>query len=164
MGGGLRDENIVGRKKWGSSSLTQFTQKGKHMMRKRGLALLTMAVVLTVGMSGAAFADEAEKPYEGTTLYMLRHAEDEVSVFEEVLEDFTAETGIEVIIDAVPYSDLQDKQTIELSAGVSSYDLMVAPGQWLTDYASAGWISDLDTFLNSDLYDDAFQFGDISED
>ncbi|MFY1637408.1 ABC transporter substrate-binding protein [Solwaraspora sp. WMMB335] len=125
-------------------------------------ALAAVTLASTACGSGDT-ASDSDNPYEGVTLRFLRHAGYDADLMQERLADFTAETGIEVEMDTVPYSDLHNKQVLELSGG-GSYDVTAVPDFWLGEYQAAGWLAPLDDYLADDeLYDPDFDIDGIPE-
>src|SRR5687768_4877394 len=49
----------------------------------------------------------------------------------ELSKEFTAETGIEVRGDFIPWPVFQERVTAELNAGGDGFDLLVGDSQWL---------------------------------
>lgn len=88
------------------------------------------------------------RAWEGTTLRVLRHSGYDADVMQDLFADFTAETGIEVEMEQVPFSNLRTKQVTELSTGTATYDLMAVPDYWLAEYAGAEWVRDLDPLMD----------------
>ena len=76
---------------------------------------------------------------------------------ETLLDEFTAETGIEVILEGMSTDDLNTKLSIESAAGTGYFDLVrVGPG-WLPRLVEAGWIEPLDARIKgSDIGIDDF--------
>lgn len=55
----------------------------------------------------------------------------------ETADEFEAETGYEVIVDAVPYSGMYDKISTEIKAGQASHDVACLDFVWLPAFADA---------------------------
>jgi multiple sugar transport system substrate-binding protein len=80
----------------------------------------------------------------------------------EVLPQFTAETGIEVEVDMLPFLDMRQCQTLELALPVGSDDLIAYVVFSKADYVYAGQIRNLAPFLmNPRLADPTFDAADI---
>lgn len=96
----------------------------------------------------AAPAETQAPPAEKVTLTISRwagpHADDQI----EVLKDFTAETGIEVKVDAIDYGQLYQKQTLNMSGKTGGYDLVWAQEIWLPKYVSLGYLADMNQFMD----------------
>ena len=89
---------------------------------------LRAATALTLVTAGAALADghagNPYAPYEGTTLIVNFPAHPHYNAVMEVLPEFTAQTGIEVEVDMLPYLDMRERQTLELALDEGAYDLI----------------------------------------
>lgn len=102
--------------------------------------------------------------WSGSTVRLLRHSGYDADVMRQLFEGFTAETGIKVEMDEVPFANLRTKEVTELSTGLSTYDLMATPDYWLPEYTSASWVRALDDLIASPAtLDPDFDIADISE-
>jgi len=98
-------------------------------------------------MAGAAFAlgSYAAKAEELTILW----AEwDPANYLQQLVNDYTAETGVTVTVQTTPWPDFQTKAFTELNAHGDSYDLIVGDSQWLGVGATQGHWVDLTDFFN----------------
>ncbi len=64
--------------------------------------------------------------------------------------DFEKLTGARINIITVPFSDLYDKILTDFSTGTNSYDAIVYDPQWMGDFATAGYLLDLTSMVQSD--------------
>jgi ABC-type glycerol-3-phosphate transport system substrate-binding protein len=53
-----------------------------------------------------------------------------------------------VKVDAVPYESLQDKQTLQLSSGSGTYDVLYVHPGWFGEYAKAGFLAPIDAYMS----------------
>ncbi|WBB54436.1 extracellular solute-binding protein [Verrucosispora sp. WMMD573] len=136
----------------------------RNITRAARMVAAATAVTLVATACGSGGGSDSDNPYDGVTLRFLRHAGYDAELMQEKLADFTAETGIEVEMDTVPYSDLHNKQVLELSGGGGSYDVTAVPDFWLGEYQAAGWLRPLDDYLaDEDLYDPDFDIDGIPD-
>jgi ABC-type glycerol-3-phosphate transport system substrate-binding protein len=78
------------------------------------------------------------------------------------LPKFTAETGIKVVMDAVPYTDLHDKMVTAMASHSSAFDLMSTTDYWLQQFVSAGWLDTLSPYVkDGKITNPAYKLGDI---
>lgn len=104
-------------------------------------------------MAGAAFAlgSYAAKAEELTILW----AEwDPANYLQQLVNDYTAETGVTVTVQTTPWPDFQTKAFTELNAHGDSYDLIVGDSQWLGVGATQGHWVDLTDFFNQHKLND----------
>jgi multiple sugar transport system substrate-binding protein len=128
---------------------------------------VAMATVMTAGMlagcggSGASSKDDGAdkeksadtggefdwKKYEGTTIeiQMVQHTASEAMVNK--LEEFEDLTGIHVEYSITPESNYFDKVSTSLASGSGSPDLFMSGAYQLWDYSAAGYVEDLNTYL-----------------
>ena len=74
-------------------------------------------------MTGAAVANPYAE-YAGTTLIVNFPAHPHYNAAMKILPEFTAETGIEVEVDQLPYLKMRERQTLELAQDEGEYDLI----------------------------------------
>ncbi|TDL79629.1 sugar ABC transporter substrate-binding protein [Palleronia sediminis] len=108
----------------------------------------TTAIAATMATAGAVSAQEGPyAPYEGTTLVVNFPAHPHYDAVMEVLPRFTEETGIEVEVDMLPYLDMRERQTLELSLDEGAYDLISYVVFSKADYVYADQIEPLARFF-----------------
>src|SRR6476620_2481299 len=81
---------------------------------------------------------------------------DPANYLQELVNDYTAETGVTVTVQTTPWSDFQTKTFAELNAHGDAYDLVVGDSQWLGAASTGGHYVDLTDFLNKDNLKDHF--------
>lgn len=129
--------------------------------------LLSLLRTTTIGgamaLAVAAAAQEAPyAPYAGTTLVVNFPAHPHYNAVMEVLPQFTAETGIEVEVDMLPYLDMRERQTLELALDEGAYDLIAYVVFSKADYVYADQIWNLAPFfMNPRLADPAYDPEDL---
>lgn len=125
--------------------------------------LRTTTIVGSIALAGAAAAQDGPyAPYEGTTLVVNFPAHPHYNAVMEVLPQFTAETGIEVEVDMLPYLDMRERQTLELALDEGAYDLIAYVVFSKADYVYADQIWNLAPFfMNPRLADPAYDPEDL---
>ncbi|HEY8869347.1 MAG TPA: extracellular solute-binding protein [Candidatus Limnocylindrales bacterium] len=73
--------------------------------------------------------------------------------------DFNKLTGANVQVTTVPFSDLYQKILTDSATGTNSYNAYVFDPQWMGDFVSPGYLTDLTDKVNSDT---ALQWNDIA--
>jgi multiple sugar transport system substrate-binding protein len=102
--------------------------------------------VLTGLLAGAAltFANGAAVAQELTIFW----AEwDPSNYLQELVNEYTAETGVTVIVETTPWSDFQTKAFTEFNAQGDAYDMVVGDSQWLGAGSTGGHYVDLTEFF-----------------
>ncbi|MEP3277821.1 MAG: extracellular solute-binding protein, partial [Stappiaceae bacterium] len=126
---------------------------------KKGL-LAAGALALTTGL---ATADPYEK-YRGTTIVVSWPALSHFKKAEELVAEFTEETGIEVEIDALQYLKLRDRQLLEMSKDEGEYDVVSWVVMWKGEYVSKGLLTPLSQFYTSgSLVDPSYDLNDVAD-
>ncbi len=125
------------------------------------LKTLKTAALARVLMSTTALA-YPYADYEGTTLVVNFPAHPHYNAVMEVLPQFTAETGIEVEVDMLPYLDMRERQTLELALDEGAYDLIAYVVFSKADYVYANQLENLARFfMNPRLADPNYDAGDL---
>lgn len=128
---------------------------------KTMLRATTMAATVALAATASA-QDGPYAPYAGTTLVVNFPAHPHYDAAMEVLDQFTAETGIEVEVDMLPYLDMRQRQTLELALTEGAYDLIAYVVFSKADYVYADQIRNLAPFfMNPRLADPAYDAADL---
>ncbi len=111
----------------------------------------------------AALANPYEQ-YEGTTVVVSWPALAHFQAAEELIAEFTEETGIEVEVDALQYLKLRDRQLLEMSKPEGEYDVVSWVVMWKGEYVSKGLLTPLSQFFTSgSLVDPQYDIDDIAD-
>jgi multiple sugar transport system substrate-binding protein len=123
----------------------------------------TTAIAGAMALAGAAAAQDGPyAPYAGTTLVVNFPAHPHYNAVMEVLPQFTAETGIEVEVDMLPFLDMRERQTLELALDEGAYDLIAYVVFSKADYVYADQIWNLAPFfMNPRLADPNYDAADL---
>ena len=125
------------------------------------LKSLTTATLATALMAGTAMASPYAE-YEGTTLIVNFPAHPHYNAVMQILPEFTAETGIEVEVDQLPYLKMRERQTLELGQDEGEYDLIAYVVFSKADYVYADQLENLAKyFMNPKLADPAYDSDDL---
>lgn len=126
-----------------------------------GKGLLAVgALALTTGL---AAADPYEK-HRGSTIVVSWPALSHFKKAEELVAEFTEETGINVEIDALQYLKLRDRQLLEMSKDEGEYDVVSWVVMWKGEYVSKGLLTPMSQFYTSgSLVDPAYDIDDVAD-
>ena len=72
------------------------------------------------------------KPYDGTTLRILAVKSSQFEAHEARVDAFEDATGIDVVVDYVPFPNMKEALTAEMIAGGGDYDVVSIMDQWVT--------------------------------
>lgn len=125
--------------------------------------LRTTTIAGAMLLAGAAAAQDGPyAPYAGTTLVVNFPSHPHYNAVMEVLPEFTAQTGIEVEVDMLPYLDMRERQTLELALDEGAYDLIAYVVFSKADYVYADQIENLARFfMNPRLADPNYDAADL---
>ena len=73
---------------------------------------------------------------------------DPANYLQELVNEYEAETGVQVTVETTPWQDFQTKAFTEFNARGSAYDMVVGDPQWLGAASEAGHYVDLTDFFN----------------
>lgn len=119
------------------------------------------AAAVAALVAGTALANPYEA-YEGTILVVNFPSHPHYNAVMEVLPQFTAETGIEVEVDMLPYLDMRERQTLELALDEGAYDLIAYVVFSKADYVYADQLENLAKFfMNPRLADPSYDPTDL---
>ncbi len=123
----------------------------------------TTAIAGAMALASAAAAQDGPyAPYADTTLVVNFPAHPHYNAVMEVLPQFTAETGIEVEVDMLPFLDMRERQTLELALDEGAYDLIAYVVFSKADYVYADQIRNLAPFfMNPRLADPNYDAADL---
>ncbi|GIT88136.1 extracellular solute-binding protein [Roseobacter sp. OBYS 0001] len=120
-----------------------------------------ISVSAALFMTGAAFANPYAE-YEGTTLIVNFPAHPHYNAAMKILPEFTAETGIEVEVDQLPYLKMRERQTLELAQDEGEYDLISYVVFSKADYVFADQLENLAKyFMDPKLADPNYDAEDL---
>lgn len=106
------------------------------MMRR----IATLALILLAGM---AFGQADQwRQYAGTTIVVSWPAQYHFEVAAQYIDEFTAETGINVELDVVEYLNMRDRQIVEISKpGRGDLDVVAWVVFTKNEYVANGWLT-----------------------
>ncbi|MFU8898225.1 MAG: ABC transporter substrate-binding protein [Roseinatronobacter sp.] len=125
--------------------------------------LRNTTIIATLALGSAVLAQDGPyAPYAGTTLVVNFPSHPHYNAAMEVLPQFTAQTGIEVEVDMLPYLDMRERQTLELTLSEGAYDLISYVVFSKADYVYADQLENLAKyFMNPRLADPTYDAGDL---
>jgi multiple sugar transport system substrate-binding protein len=94
----------------------------------------------------------AAGPAAATELTIFWAEWDPANYLQELVNEYTAETGVTVTVETTPWTDFQTKAFAEFNAHGDAYDMVVGDSQWLGAGSTGGHYVDLtDFFKKHDL-------------
>lgn len=82
------------------------------------------------------------------TLTIIMEDVPDTDIIRALLPEFlAANPDLDVIIDSMPYEAMRDKIMTEFFAPVSGYDIVIVDNPWTDEFAAAGWLTPLDSFI-----------------
>ncbi len=99
---------------------------------------------------GVAFATAglASLPAAAQELTIFWAEWDPANYLQELVNEYTAETGVTVTVQTTPWPDFQTKAFAEFNAHGDAYDMVVGDSQWLGAGSTGGHYVDLTGFFN----------------
>jgi multiple sugar transport system substrate-binding protein len=62
---------------------------------------------------------------------------------------YSEKTGLQIDLVGLPYSQLYEKQLLNLSQGTNAYDVIIADDPWWPQFAGSGWLTPLQPFFEA---------------
>ena len=113
-----------------------------------GLTASSAGVFMNMHATQALAADFYWKKHSGKTVKLLLNKHPYADAMIANLENFKALTGMEVVYDIFPEDVYFDKVTAALSSGSTEYDAFMTGAYMTWTYGTAGWIEDLNPWIN----------------
>ena len=117
-------------------------------MKKKLVSMLlcaAMAATLTAGCGSDSSGESGEKSSSsGESKEITFMAPDWANPGDELLAEFTEETGISVIFNVVSWDDIRDKVSIAASGGEAAADVIEVDWSWVGEMNSAGWLEPIE--------------------
>ncbi|MGO1848195.1 ABC transporter substrate-binding protein [Microbacterium sp.] len=116
----------------------------------------TMALLAGCAGGGSSQGPETEldgfdwKNFEGTELNLLMSEHPFSNAIKERIPEFEELTGIDVNLETLTETDYMVKLLTELQSGAGSYDAFMTSQPMNFQYAAAGWIEDLQPWVDDD--------------
>lgn len=107
-------------------------------MRKTMTGILA-GIGFTLACGTSAFAQEL-------TIFWAEW--DPANYLQELVNEYEAETGVQITVETTPWADFQTKAFTEFNAQGDAYDMIVGDSQWLGAASEAGHYVDLTEFFN----------------
>ncbi len=119
------------------------------MIKKSGkFNSVKVALLCASCLTGWASAANAE-----VTLRALMEDVPETTIIENLLPEFTKETGIKVEFEKIGYPDMHDKLVTQLVSPQSYYNLLEVDFLWAGEFPAANWLADLSPFIEKSKFD-----------
>jgi multiple sugar transport system substrate-binding protein len=131
-------------------------------MGQLGVGAVAANTLLGRASTRALAADFDWKQHEGTRLSLLMNKHPYMDALVADLDNFKELTGMEVAYDVFPEDVYFDKVTAALSSGSSQYDALMTGAYQTWQYGPAGWLVDLNEFINDpELTNPSYNWEDV---
>ncbi|HRO11390.1 ABC transporter substrate-binding protein [Amaricoccus sp.] len=117
------------------------------MQRRRLFGLLA-------GASSALAMGMAALPAAAQELTIFWAEWDPANYLQELVNEYTEETGVTVTVETTPWSDFQTKAFTEFNAKGDTYDMVVGDSQWLGAGSTGGHYVDLTDWFKKNKLDE----------
>jgi multiple sugar transport system substrate-binding protein len=98
----------------------------------------TRLLGLLAGASSALAIGLAAVPASAQELTIFWAEWDPANYLQELVNEYTEETGVTVTVETTPWSDFQTKAFTEFNAKGDAYDMVVGDSQWLGAGSTGG--------------------------
>lgn len=110
----------------------------------------SISIVLCIGLAAGMLAGCSTKGAEKVEKETIQEKREITFMIpdwgvpkDELLEEFTKETGIQVVVNEVSWDDIRDKISIASSGGTSAADVVEVDWSWVGEFHAADWLEEL---------------------
>ncbi len=139
-------------------------------MKLRKMMVLCLVCSLVTGLftacgSSSEVTEEAatEVTTEGTTINILMEDVSDTEIVKNYVSAFEEETGITVNIETIGYSSMHEKLLTQMISATNTYDLIVVDCYWVGEFTTAGWLEDLDPYIEESGFDTSVYLDSMME-
>lgn len=111
----------------------------KRPLRSKTITLIFTSALFILLLSAAC----GQKSGGGKQLTLAVNAGVEGDALKQAARDYEAQTGVHINIVEFPYSNLFDKELVDLSARTGAYDLIMLDDPWFPRFATEEFLTDL---------------------
>jgi len=123
--------------------------------------VFALTVLLFCAIATLAFAAGSQEKPQATEITVQMQDHSATRVMQELLPEFEAKTGIKVNLVILPFSAMKEKQLIELTSRSSTYDVIGLDYRDVAGYGEAGWMVDINSYINSSKADPNLKINDF---
>jgi multiple sugar transport system substrate-binding protein len=113
------------------------------------LATLVAAAVFAGGTKEKSAAGGAQTPAGTGKVVLATNNAPEGRGAAEALKEFAARKGIKYEVVEAPYSNLYEKEVLDLSQGSGLYDVIMLDDPWFTQFAESKWLTNLTPYFTA---------------
>lgn len=114
---------------------------------RRKLSTFLAALLTGTALSSVAVTADPVGSFDGADLSLSRWAGDPWTAGQVAAANgWNEKTGGNLVVEAIPYQNLRDKQVLEMANG--TYDIMYVHPGWFGEYAGAGALLQIDNYLD----------------
>jgi multiple sugar transport system substrate-binding protein len=111
--------------------------------------VLRWGLVALLASSGAVWAEEYNRGFEGTTIRVLDVARDAHRVgLEFIVPMFEERYGIQVEVVEMPFPRMREATVLEMLGRTGRYDVFSIDVMWLAEYVQSGYLEPLYRYIN----------------
>lgn len=126
------------------------------------LALLSVSITSTAFSGGHdKWAEKVKQKNNGKKIIIAVASHPSVNAFKKMIPDFENLTGIDVVLDEMEEGQLGQKLTLEVSSGVTNYDVAMVAIERNPKVANAKYTMPLNKMINSASTPSWFDYDDI---
>lgn len=113
-------------------------------MKKKVVSMFLCAALAASMIAGCGSETEKKGEEKKESKEITFMAPDWANPGDELLAEFTKETGISVIFNEVSWDDIRDKVSIAASGGEAAADVIEVDWSWVGEMNSAGWLEPIE--------------------
>lgn len=118
-------------------------------MKRKKLFCMLLAFIFLMGILSGCGGGSNPAADNEKTLNILMETVPDTDCVSEYLDEFTAQTGIKVNIESINYSAMHEKLLTQMLSKTNTYDVIVVDCYWAGEFLEAGWLEQLDPYIES---------------
>ncbi|SDN04077.1 ABC transporter substrate-binding protein [Ensifer sp. YR511] len=132
------------------------------MSTKKLTAAMTAGLSLITLVMPARAQTTTQKALAGNEIHFLAPSMPQFAALSKFFPEFEQKYGIKVVVDEVPFENYRQKSLVEMQQGTGTYDFYAVDVMWLAEYAAAGFLEPLMSYVkNADLTETNYDIDDF---
>jgi multiple sugar transport system substrate-binding protein len=116
---------------------------------KKLICSLVVSLLASITFAQEWSVATAAEPYQGTTIKALFLDRPGYAAAIELIPQFEEATGINVEWEILPYENSRERQVLDFTTATADFDVVLIDVVWIGEFAEAGWVVPLSTFINN---------------
>jgi ABC-type glycerol-3-phosphate transport system substrate-binding protein len=124
-------------------------KKGSNMRIKQIFKVFSIGLVVVLGVSALGLPNNHSlaRDNENVSIKIIMEEVPDTDIVEKFLPSFERDTGINVVIEKMPYESMREKILTQLMTPTSAYDVIIIDNPWADEFSGSGFILPLSSLI-----------------